>query len=280
MGDVVSWSDLDRPPLNARQLSTAVRRDDGVWREVRVLPEVASTNTYVADLARRGEPAGLVVVAENQPGGRGRLDRTWVSPPRAGLTFSMLLRPGEVPPARWGWLPLLTGVALAEAIGRIADVDAWVKWPNDLLLGEGRRKAAGILAEVVGDAVVVGVGLNVTTRAEELPHDQATSLGVEGAVETDRAPLLRAVLRETSRLYTEWTGVGGDPGRGLLEAYRRVCDTLGRPVRVSLPGGDVLDGEARDVDAEGRLLVTTASGEVAVGAGDVVHVRPHPDAAT
>ena len=276
----MTWSDLERPPLNARALSSAVRRDDGLWREVRVLSEVPSTNTYVADLARRGEPAGLVVVAENQPRGRGRLDRSWVSPPRAGLTFSMLLRPAEVPPARWGWLPLLTGVALAEAVGRIGDVDAWVKWPNDLLLGQGRRKAAGILAEVAGDAVVVGVGLNVTTRPDELPHDQATSLAAEGAAETDRAPLLRAVLRETSRLYAEWTGVAGDPGRGLLEAYRRVCDTLGRPVRVSLPGGELLEGEARDIDPEGRLLVMTATGEVAVGAGDVVHVRAHPDAPT
>ena len=270
----MTFSDLDRPPLNQRALSAAVRRDGGLWREVRVLAEVGSTNTMLAELARAGEAAGLVVVAESQSGGRGRLDRSWVSPPRAGLTFSMLLRPTAVPAARWGWLPLLTGVALAEAVGRVADVDAWVKWPNDLLLGSGRRKAAGILAEVAGEAVVVGVGLNVTTRPGELPHDRATSLAVEGAVETDRAPLLRAVLRETSRLYEEWAAAGGDPSRGLLAAYRRVCDTLGRPVRVSLPGGAVVEGEARDLDREGRLVVATAGGDVVVGAGDVVHVRP------
>ena len=269
----MSFSDLDRPPLNARTLSAAVLRDSGMWREVRVLAEVASTNTLLAELARQGEAAGLVIVAEAQSSGRGRLDRTWVSPARAGLTFSMLLRPDAVPMARWGWLPLLTGVALAEAVGRIADVDAWVKWPNDLLLGAGRRKAAGVLAEVAGDAVVVGVGLNVTTRAAELPHAQATSLAIAGAAETDRAPLLRAVLRETGRLYDEWVEVGGDPDRGLLAAYRRVCDTLGRPVRVSLPDGTALEGEARDVDGEGRLVVAAAAGDVVVGAGDVVHVR-------
>src|SRR5689334_25409181 len=106
-------------------------------------------------------PEGAVLVAEHQATGRGRLDRTWVSPPRAGLTVSFLLRP-DVPAARRGWLPLLTGVALAEAVGEVTGVRASLKWPNDLLAVDG-RKLAGILAESTGTAVVVGVGLNVNT---------------------------------------------------------------------------------------------------------------------
>jgi BirA family biotin operon repressor/biotin-[acetyl-CoA-carboxylase] ligase len=271
------YTDLARPPLPARALQRALLVPGGLWRHLDLKTETASTNADVAEAARRGEPEGLIVVAEQQVAGRGRRDRQWVSPPRAGLTLSVLLRPGDaVPNRRWGWLPLLGGVALLEAVQRIAEVDAALKWPNDLLVQDA--KCAGILAEVIGDAVVLGIGLNVTTRIDELPVTgglPATSLQIAGAKSTDRDPLLRTLLRGLARWYEGWRETGGDAELcGLLGAYRRGCSTIGRDVRVHLPAGDDLVGEAITVDADGQLVIRTAdNGEKRISAGDVLHVR-------
>jgi BirA family biotin operon repressor/biotin-[acetyl-CoA-carboxylase] ligase len=275
------YSDLQRPPLSARSLERALLVTGGLWRSLVLKEETGSTNADVADAARAGAAEGLIVVAEQQVAGRGRRDRMWVSPARAGLTVSVLLRPGDVPQRHWGWLPLLAGVALRDAVRRIAEVDASLKWPNDLLVGGGQvrgGKAAGILAEVIGDAVVLGIGLNVTTRADELPPTTglpATSLLLAGARNTDRDPLLRALLRGLAQWYAGWRDAGGDAEMcGLLGAYRRGCATLGRQVRVQLPGGDELAGEATTVDPDGQMVIRTADGTVhRVSAGDVVHVR-------
>jgi BirA family biotin operon repressor/biotin-[acetyl-CoA-carboxylase] ligase len=126
---------------------------------------------------------------------------------------------------------------------------------------------------------VVGIGLNVTTLAGELPRPDATSLALEGAACLDRGPLLQAVLRELEHDYVAWRDAGGDPdASGLRPVYTESCDTIGRSVRVLLPAGAVLAGEAMDVDADGRLVIRPDGGgpDVAVAAGDVVHVRPGP----
>jgi BirA family biotin operon repressor/biotin-[acetyl-CoA-carboxylase] ligase len=251
------YVDLDRPPLRPRALQRALAPDG--WR-LQVLGETPSTNAVAAERVRAGEPAGLVVVAEAQTAGRGRLDRSWVSPPRAGLTFSVLLRP-DLPPVQWPWLPLWTGLAVATALRERAGVDAELKWPNDVLV-DG-RKLCGVLAEVPEPgAVVLGIGLNVTTRAEELPHAQATSLALAGGRTTDRDTLLRAVLRSLTSVLADQ-----DAARA---AYRERCSTLGRHVRVELPADVVVEGTAQAVDDDGRLVVDGT----AYGAGDVVHLRP------
>ena len=278
------YADLGRPPLPVRSLERALLVPGGLWQRLDVRAETGSTNADAAEAAGRGEPEGLVVVAEQQNTGRGRRDRQWVSPPRAGLTLSVLLRPAEAvngwPPVSrpaYGWLPLLAGVALLEAVQQRAELPATLKWPNDLLIGDA--KCAGILAEVVGDAVVLGIGLNVSTRADELPAATtglpATSLLVAGAKHTDRDPLLRALLRGLARWYAGWRETGGDAELcGLLGAYRRGCSTIGREVRVHLPGGEVLTGEATTVDVDGQLVIRTGDGaERRVSAGDVLHVR-------
>jgi len=270
------YSDLQRPPLSARALERALLVPGGLWRRLAVKEQTGSTNADVADAARSGAAEGLIVVAEQQVAGRGRRDRVWVSPARAGLTVSVLLRPVEVPQRHWAWLPLLAGVAVRDAVHRIAEVDAALKWPNDLLVADG--KAAGILAEVTGDAVVVGIGLNVTTRADELPPTTglpATSLLLAGARSTDRDPLLRALLRGLAQWYAGWREAGGDAEMcGLLGAYRRGCATIGRQVRVQLPDGDELAGEATTVDPDGQMVIRTADGTThRISAGDVVHVR-------
>jgi BirA family biotin operon repressor/biotin-[acetyl-CoA-carboxylase] ligase len=269
------FSDLDRPPLRAPALTRALVTPGGLWSAIEVRAETGSTNADVAAAARAGAAEGLVVVAERQTAGRGRLGRQWASPARAGLAVSVLLRPPrEIPVSRYGWLPLLTGVALVETVRRLGAVDAVLKWPNDLLIGE--RKCAGILAESVPESgVVVGVGLNVTLREHELPVPEATSLALAGSACTDRDPLLRALLRELADWYLRWRDVGGDvQASGLRDAYRLHCATLGRRVDVTLPDGTVLSAEASDVDGDGRLVVADrAGGTTSVSAGDVRHVR-------
>ena len=262
-------TELERPPLDAADLRRRLIRPGGLWRDVRVLPQTGSTNADLLEEARKGAAEGLVLVAEAQTAGRGRLGRVWSTPPRAAVIFSVLLRPAEVPPARRGWLPLLTGVAVASAVRERTGVPARLKWPNDVLVAE--RKLAGILAEAHGDAVVVGVGLNVTLSQSELPVPTATSLLIEDAASTDRDGLLTAILTELEDRYQAWRA---DPdGGGLRADYLRLSATAGRDVRVQLPGGAELTGTAEDVDEVGRLVVRTPGNLVRVGAGDVVHVR-------
>ncbi|NGO15254.1 biotin--[acetyl-CoA-carboxylase] ligase [Streptomyces sp. HC44] len=274
------WSDLDRPPLNATALRRALLRDGGLWRDVDVVSRTGSTNSDLVALAAEGKAEeGAVLVAEEQNAGRGRLDRQWTAPARSGLFFSVLLKPAEVPVERWGWLPLLAGVATATALSRTAGVDTALKWPNDLLITVGgeERKVGGILAERAGsDGVVVGIGINVTLREDELPVPTATSLALAGASTTDRDPLLRAVLRSLEQWYVDWRAAGGDPAVSRLqETYAAGCATLGRTVRAELPGDRSLVGEAVAVDGDGRLVLATAEGmQQPIGAGDIVHLRP------
>jgi BirA family biotin operon repressor/biotin-[acetyl-CoA-carboxylase] ligase len=265
------WSALERPPLDAAALQAALVRDSRLWRTLEVVDELGSTNAVLAARAADDEPEGAVLVAEHQSAGRGRLDRTWVSPPRAGLTVSVLLRP-DVPAARRGWLPLLTGVALAEAVGEVSGVRTSLKWPNDLLAADG-AKLAGILAEAAGGAVVVGTGLNVTTRREELPPT-ATSLSVVTGGPVDRGPLLLAFLRGLERRYLAWTAALGDPvASGLAGDYLAWSSTVGAEVAVTLPDGSELAGTVTAVDWDGRLVLRTGADTVELASGDVRHVR-------
>lgn len=274
------YVDLDRPPLPADSLRRTLTGPGRFVRDLLVVAEAGSTNADIRALAVEGAPEGTVLVAEHQTAGRGRLDRGWTSPPRAGLTFSVLLRPpGTVPSARWPWLPLLTGCAVVEAVRDATGVGPSLKWPNDVHHDD--RKLCGILLERVetpqGPAAIAGVGLNVTTTPAELPEATGTSLRLAGATSTDRGTLLVALIRTFEALYAAWTRANGDPdagaGGGLRAAYRARCGTLGRQVRVQLGPGEWLEGLARDIDGEGRLVVRTPDGDRAVGAGDVVHVR-------
>jgi BirA family biotin operon repressor/biotin-[acetyl-CoA-carboxylase] ligase len=261
------WSDLSRPRLSEKRLQQDLTGD--LWRRVSVVDETVSTNADVAAAARAGEPEGFVLVAEQQTSGRGRLDRQWDSPPRAGLTFSALLRP-SLDPAQLGLLPLIAGLATVEALISVGRVEATLKWPNDVLV-DG-FKVGGLLVELAGGGAVVGIGLNVSTREDELPVPTATSLLLCGGV-TDREPLLKEVLRSLARRYSAWSPTG-DPG-SVLPAYRERCETIGREVELELPGGDKVRGTAIDVDDSGRLVVDEAeSGQQrAFLVGDVTHAR-------
>ena len=268
---------LVRAPLDAASLRRAAVRPGALWREIEVIEGTGSTNADLLARALRGEPEGAVLAAEEQRAGRGRMGRTWTAPPRAALTFSLLLKPA-VPPARRGWLPLLAGVAVAAAVTTATGVETRLKWPNDLLAADA--KLAGILAEAAGDAVVVGIGLNVSTEPAEFPNPRpgalpAISLRAAGATALNREDILLAIVDGFERWYRAWQQAGGDPDRsGLRPEYTRLSATIGRTVRAELPGGQALSGPAVGVDSDGRLLVRLSSGsEVAVAAGDVVHLR-------
>ena len=268
-----------RPPLDPAAVGQRVTGPGRLWSEVRVVERTGSTNADLLARARALCP-GAVLVAEAQDGGRGRHGRAWESPPRAGLLLSAAVEP-RVPPDRWGWLPLLSGVAVVRAVAAATGVRGCLKWPNDVLVGD--RKLGGILCEAsAGPAplVVVGIGLNVSLAAAELPVPTATSLHLEGS-RAGREEVLVAVLAALEDGLARWRDAGGDPdgavvdGSTLRSAYVQRCSTVGRAVRVHLPGGRVLEGVATEVDVAGRLVVHPAGAPpVAVAAGDVVHVRP------
>lgn len=266
-------------PLSESRLSAVLVRPGSVWRQVRVVTETGSTNADLLAEAVAGAGEGIVLAAEAQTAGRGRLGRSWASAPGAGLTFSVLLRPEGMPVSRYGWLPLLAGVAVAAAAREVAAVGARLKWPNDVL-ADG-RKLAGILAESQSQAVVLGMGINVSAGQAELPVPTATSLllaraeaGQPPPARIDREEMLAAVLTGLARWYTAWTGSGGDAEAcGLHAEYLRLCASVGREVQVTLPGDGELTGVAAGVDRLGRLVVQTASGLTEINAGDVTHVR-------
>ncbi|MGH8867857.1 MAG: biotin--[acetyl-CoA-carboxylase] ligase [Actinomycetes bacterium] len=259
------------------------------WR-VRVVDSAGSTNADLVARVRAAESAGTsgeapgqgglageVLVAEEQKAGRGRLGRTWTAPARSALTFSAVLHPGDGV-ADWGWLPLLVGVAVADAVRSETGVPVGLKWPNDLVLpdadADADRKLGGVLVERVGGAAVVGVGLNVSLTVEELPVPTATSLLLAGAGEVAREPLLVAGLAALAGWDGRWQAVGGDAGAsGLHTAYVQRCVTLGRAVAVHLPGGGETRGTAVAVDPDGQLVLDTGQGRHPVAAGDVWHVR-------
>jgi BirA family transcriptional regulator, biotin operon repressor / biotin---[acetyl-CoA-carboxylase] ligase len=262
-----------RPPLDEHLLSVELALTPDLTLEL--LPESPSTNQVAADRAREGAPDGLLVVADHQTAGRGRLDRTWETPAGAAITFSLLLRP-SVPPAAWPWLPLLTGHTVSKALASFG-YETRVKWPNDVLIDD--RKVAGILVERIetdaGPAAVVGVGINVSTPAEDLPVPTATSLAVAHPDLTPtREGVLLGVVAAVREGYDAWQVGGSEAATRLASSYVAHCATVGQDVRVDLPGGTAISGRAVDVDPDGRLVVETAGGVEKVGAGDVVHVVP------
>lgn len=230
----------------------------------------ASTNALAVEAAAAGAGEGLLILADEQTAGRGRHGRHWAAPAGTSLLLSLLLRPG-VAPASVSLLPLLTGLVLAETVGRhLPDSDVALKWPNDLLV-DG-HKAAGILVEGAAGAVVVGVGVNVDWRGVERPAElvDAISLAEAAGADVDRWRLLAGFVGVFSRRYAQWQELPAV----FLDGYRQRCATLGRQVRVTTLDGDAVEGEAEGIDRTGGLVVRTAGGTVAVHAGDVEHLRP------
>ncbi|MUL67654.1 biotin--[acetyl-CoA-carboxylase] ligase [Mycobacterium sp. CBMA 234] len=262
----------DLLPLDAGKLQSDV---GALWRRIDVVTETGSTNADLAARAQAGEDIdGVALFAEDQTAGRGRQGRSWSAVPRSQILMSVGVSTADLPSATWGQLSLAAGVAAVEAVAEVAGVQAALKWPNDVLVGTG--KLAGILAEVAapGDgtpAIVVGIGLNVSLAADELPDPAAVSLLSLGVAQPDRQRLAAALLGRLAARISQWRA--GD-STTLLADYRPLSGTLGRQVRAELPGGRELIGKATDIDGNGSLLIESNDGVVAVSAGDVVHLRP------
>ena len=283
-----------RRPLRVDVLRERLLAPTGPVHRLDVVDRTGSTNTDLGAAVREGgAPAGVrVLVTEHQVDGRGRSGRGWQTPPAAALTFSVAARP-TTPPATWGWLPLLVGLAAVRALRATTGLGVTLKWPNDLMVddpaappldgwGTG-RKLGGILVELVPGApaaaacpvAVAGVGINVSQSRAELPVPSAQSLVGAGARAVDREDLLVALLDAGAGLAERWRAADGDVvAAGLAAEVAAVCATIGQPVRVELPGTEVLDGVATGLGADGALLVRDERGTVRpVRAGDVRHVR-------
>lgn len=255
------------------------------------LQVVESTGSTNADLVRAATaspdqwPHLSIVLTTDQRAGRGRLDRTWTTPPGTALAVSVLVRVADLPLASRGWIPLIAGAAMTRAVIdqlRGTGHTAGLKWPNDVLLDGG--KVCGILAEVVPghpESVVIGAGVNTRMERTDLPVDTATSFAAVGlAADDDR--LIHDYLVALDAQLTALASAHGDAAAsGVLGEVEALCTTLGSEVVVSLPDGSRLQGRAQRIDPDGRLVVVEGgiagqpgSGtETAVAAGDVLHVR-------
>jgi BirA family biotin operon repressor/biotin-[acetyl-CoA-carboxylase] ligase len=280
-----------RPPLRASVLESLLLAPAGSLARVEVVERTGSTNSDLAGRLRVDPdawPDVSLLVADHQDAGHGRAGRSWDTPARAALTVSFALRPAG-PSSSLGWIPLVAGLGAVTALRATAGVAATLKWPNDLMVpaadgtdleGWGpSRKAGGILTELVGtsrgQAVVVGIGINVSQTEDELPVPSATSLRLVSAGDVDREVLLVALVSALGELMGRWRESSGDVhGSGIAAEVATVCETLGTRVRVELPGGDEVTGTASRLGRDGSLVVVDDAGnEHPILAGDVRHVR-------
>jgi BirA family biotin operon repressor/biotin-[acetyl-CoA-carboxylase] ligase len=265
-----------RLALDGQQLLACLTWPSGPLAQLAVVAETDSTNADALAAVRSGArvPHLSAFLADHQRAGRGRGGRVWVTPPGTSLTMSVVLRP-EVARGSFAWVPMLAGLAVVRAIAGVG-VSARLKWPNDVVVesddadevrGWGTsRKVAGILCEVELDAVVVGIGINVSQTADELPVAHATSLELAGASSLARGALFGRVVRELDAIIIAWER---DPATA-RELVARACATIGEDIVVDVPGAAPLSGTAVGLSSDGGLELRLASGEVrTVLAGDV-----------
>lgn len=256
--------------LHADDLLSRLQRPRVIGRDVRVFQETSSTNDVVEKLARDGVGEGIVVFAESQTKGRGRLGRKWISPKGQGLWFSVLLRP-QLPPTSVTQLTIAAATAVARAIRKQTGLLPEIKWPNDILI-DG-RKAAGILTELAAELdrvryVIIGIGVdvNVTEFPPELA-DSATSLAAAADRQFVRAEIAAAILEE---LDADYARIARGAFASLAEEWEQQCITLGRRVKIHI-GERTLTGRAESLDSDGALLLRTDHGHLErIIGGDVV----------
>jgi BirA family biotin operon repressor/biotin-[acetyl-CoA-carboxylase] ligase len=244
-----------------------------IGKEILQFAEVASTNTLAMELAQKGAADGTVIIAETQTGGKGRLGRSWTSP-RGNLYVSVVLRPA-VPISKAPLITLMGAVAVAAGVRRHCGVPAGIKWPNDILLSG--KKVSGLLTEMSAEPdrirhIVLGIGVNVNMDSKALQPDvrkMSTTLAAAVGKPVDRTALLRTLLAELDLWYRRFLQNDGE----VLAAWKELNVTLGHRVTVS-GGGATLEGLARGVDAEGRLILKLDDGTLRqVAAGDVTIMK-------
>jgi BirA family biotin operon repressor/biotin-[acetyl-CoA-carboxylase] ligase len=242
--------------------------------DIRWVARTGSTNTDLVTEAA-SLPDFSVLITDEQVSGRGRSGRSWEAPAGSSMMASVLLRPSSVAPTQFSWLPLIAGLSLANAVSSFGGTKrAMVKWPNDVLIGD--LKVAGVLSEALSDlsGVVIGTGLNVFQSREQLPVETASSLSQEGIAVPSIDAVFAEYLKHLRRNYEDFISCHGElAGTELLQAIKNSCSTIGRAVRVFLPGEKELLGEAIDIDDLGRIVVAHDGKHTAVSVGDIVHLR-------
>jgi len=244
-------------------------------REFRFLQETASTNRDADAAGGAGAPEGLLIVADSQTAGRGRMARGWFSPAGVNLYFSLLLRPDVAPPCAAS-LPLVVGLAVAEGLAeRVPSLQPKIKWPNDVHVSG--KKICGILCEMqlkedTIDYVVAGVGINVNVTAAQLPaelHATATSIAIETGAEAVRENVLAAILNRFEPLYDQWRAFGF---KALVQQVNLLDALCGKPIRMEL-SGQPIEGAACGIQTDGALLLRTPDGLTPVYSGEAHILR-------
>jgi BirA family biotin operon repressor/biotin-[acetyl-CoA-carboxylase] ligase len=242
-------------------------------KEVLSYRTIGSTNALGFRLAEGGAPEGTLIVADEQTKGKGRMGRSWHSPPKLGLWMSLILRP-QVPPFSAPGLSICAGLALAQAIRDLSGADARIKWPNDCLING--RKVGGILLELSAELdrtnfVIAGIGVNVNNQPDDFPKrllSKVTSIKMECGKEWSRMKLLTTFLQRFEAIYLDFKKNGLAPQRRLI---KRFSSLLGKTVAVKF-GREKIEGLAQDIDDNGSLVIKTKKGERAVRAGEVTVV--------
>jgi len=248
-------------------------------RRIELFDCLPSTNREAVQLAQAEVEHGTVVAADSQTAGRGRLSRTWFSPPGANLYCSIILRSARPPEhlTEWlSWLPLISALAAAEAIKQVSSIQVSVKWPNDLLISE--RKVGGILCEsgtgMRSDPFqIIGIGINVNLDHDDWPadlRDSATSIWQERKIVVDRNRLLAQLLLELEQCLDELV-IHGTNRIGL--AYYQRCSTIGHTIQATLANGDVVVGLAEGIGQDGSLHVRPQIIQPGSGTPEVIHLR-------
>ena len=249
-----------RTPLDEAEINSRVTP---YWR-VSVVELTGSTQNDLLQLVESNNALdGQVIATEFQSDGRGRLDRTFEAPAQSALLFSFYIKPRNQR-SEWGFIPLIAGLSLVRAITTIdTAMNVSLKWPNDLIINE--KKCAGIIAQTTNEGIVIGIGLNVSMTPNELPVSTATSLAIEGSTITDRDLLLSHLLNTFAELFEAW-----EEGSELLDEYASASSTIGKKVRIELPGGENLEATVARISHTGELVLDDGRH---VSAGDVIHLR-------
>ncbi len=249
--------ELLRASLDQAEINRLVTQ---YWR-VSVVELTSTTQGDLVQKVREGNAkVGDVIVAEYQSAGRGRLDRSFEAAKSSALLFSFYIEPKRNRDD-WGWIPLIAGYCVAQSLHAF---HAKIKWPNDILING--KKVSGLIAEVAGDGVVVGIGVNVGMEESELPVETATSLLLEGGVDLTRDQLLCEILEEFEEHFLQW-----DKGIDEIQPlYLHLSSTVGKEVRVEYPGGETHVATAESISDTGALVLDDGTH---VQSADVIHLR-------
>jgi BirA family biotin operon repressor/biotin-[acetyl-CoA-carboxylase] ligase len=248
-----------RAPLDKSIIATEISH---YWR-VSVVDLTTSTQSDLAELVNSTVAiSGEVIAADYQSAGRGRLDRTFEAPPQSALLFSFYVTPKRKK-EEWSFISFLAALAMQNVISEYLSEPVTLKWPNDILIGD--RKVAGLLAQQIGDGVIVGIGLNVSISNEELPVPTATSLLIAGSKKMDRNLILSEFLNYFEQIFSQW-----EAGENFIEQYENVCSTIGREIKVEILGRDPVMGKAVAISDHGALILGDGT---QINVGDVVHLR-------